>query len=150
MPSVEITIMARDLISAKGNLQSNRGRWRTSGWPTTPHRWWRHDAAGMARAHRSSVLHGYGASFLVVSLPTEPAGCEELTKGVFNRWGPPEKDARRHGSSFNLWQCWGGSSKGWLTTRLGKTGVAQDVEHRHRVDGAREASHAVRRWKGRA
>jgi hypothetical protein len=39
----------------------------------------------------------------------------------------------------------GGSSKGWLTTRLGKTGVAQDVEHRHRVDGAREASHAVRR-----
>jgi hypothetical protein len=42
----------------------------------------------------------------------------------------------------------GGSSKGWLTTRLGKMGAVQDVEHQHRVDGAREASHAVWRRKG--
>jgi hypothetical protein len=37
--------------------------------------------AGVARAHRSSTLHGYCALFSVVSLPTEPVGCEELTKG---------------------------------------------------------------------
>jgi hypothetical protein len=30
----------------------------------------------------------------------------------------------------------GGRSKGRLSTRLGKTGAAQDVEHRRRVDGA--------------
>jgi hypothetical protein len=39
----------------------------------------------------------------------------------------------------------GGRSKGWLTIRLGKTGAAQDVEHRRRVDKAREASHAT--WR---
>jgi hypothetical protein len=38
----------------------------------------------------------------------------------------------------------GGSSKGRLMTRLGKMGAMQDVEHRRRVDGAREASHAAR------
>jgi hypothetical protein len=38
-----------------------------------------------------------------------------------------------------------GNSKRQLTTRLGKIGVAQDVDHRCRVDGAREASHAARR-----
>jgi hypothetical protein len=37
----------------------------------------------------------------------------------------------------------GGSSKGRLTTRLGKMGAAQGVEHRRWVDGAREASHAA-------
>jgi hypothetical protein len=31
----------------------------------------------------------------------------------------------------------GERSKGWLTIRLGQTGVARNVEHRHRVDGAR-------------
>jgi hypothetical protein len=36
---------------------------------------------GAARAHRSSALHGYGAPFSVFYLPTELAGCEELTKG---------------------------------------------------------------------
>jgi hypothetical protein len=35
----------------------------------------------VARAHRSTALHGYGAPFLVVSLPAEPMECEELTKG---------------------------------------------------------------------
>jgi hypothetical protein len=68
------------------------------------------------------VLHGYGAPFLVVSLPTEPAGCEELTKGVFNRWGPPEKDVRRHGSSFNLWQWWGGELQGMAHDKVGQNG----------------------------
>jgi hypothetical protein len=59
--------------------------------------WWRHGAAGAARVHRSSVLHGYGAPFLVVFLPTELAGCEELTKVVFNHWGAPEQDASEAG-----------------------------------------------------
>jgi hypothetical protein len=67
MPSVEISIKGRDLISAKGILNLI--------------------AAG---AHRSSALHGYGASFSVVSLPTEPVECEELTKGVFYRRGALE------------------------------------------------------------
>jgi hypothetical protein len=30
-------------------------------------------------------------------------------------------------------------------TRFGKIVVAQDIDHRRRVDGAREASHAARR-----
>jgi hypothetical protein len=42
----------------------------------------------------------------------------------------------------------GGSSNGRLTTRLGKTGTVQDVEHRCRIDGAREGSYAARWWKG--
>jgi hypothetical protein len=42
--------------------------------------------SAMAGAHRSSVLHGYGAPFSVVSLPTELVECEELMKGVFYRW----------------------------------------------------------------
>jgi hypothetical protein len=41
-------------------------------------------------AHQSSMLHSYGAPFSVVSLPTDPVGCKELTKGVFYQWGAPE------------------------------------------------------------
>jgi hypothetical protein len=37
----------------------------------------------------------------------------------------------------------GGCSKGWLKTRLGKTGATQDVEHRCRVDGARQPSYTA-------
>jgi hypothetical protein len=47
--------------------------------------------AGVAGAHRSSALCGYGAPFLVFSLPTESVECEELTKGVFYRWGLQSK-----------------------------------------------------------
>jgi hypothetical protein len=43
--------------------------------------------AGTARAHRSFALHGYGASFSIVSLPMKPVECEELTKGVFYQRG---------------------------------------------------------------
>jgi hypothetical protein len=39
----------------------------------------------------------------------------------------------------------GESSKGRLTTWLSKTGATQDLEHRCRVDGARELLHAARR-----
>jgi hypothetical protein len=56
--------------------------------PTTPDRvaatrCGRHGSAmtAVARAQRSSTLHSYSAPFSVVSLPTEPVGCEELTKG---------------------------------------------------------------------
>jgi hypothetical protein len=42
----------------------------------------------------------------------------------------------------------GERSKGQLTTRLGKTGVARNVEHWRRVDGARGVSHAVWQYKG--
>jgi hypothetical protein len=74
------------------------------------------------------VLHGYGAPFLVFFLPTEPAGCEELTKGVFNWWRAPKQDAWWQGSSFNLRRQWGkaprdGSREGW------QNGATQDVEH---------------------
>jgi hypothetical protein len=43
--------------------------------------------ASTAGAHWSSALHGYGASFLVFSLPMEVVECEELTNGVFYRRG---------------------------------------------------------------
>jgi hypothetical protein len=56
----------------------------------------------MARAQCSFALHGYGAPFLVVFLPVESAGCEELTKGVFNQQGAPEQDTQRRGSNSNL------------------------------------------------
>jgi hypothetical protein len=80
-------------------------------------RWWQHGAVDAARAHQSSALHDYGAMFLVGFLPTKPAGCEELTKGVFNRRGAPEQDARWQGCDKPLTMV-GGSSKGWITTRL--------------------------------
>jgi hypothetical protein len=131
MPSVEIPIEGRDLILAKGYSQSNRGRWCTIGWPTTPDRWRRLGAAGVAGAHRSSVLHGYGAPFSVFSLPTEPVECEELTKGVFYRWG----GGSRAGHAVARFKpqppaMVGEHSKGRLTTRLGQMGAAQNIEHR--------------------
>jgi hypothetical protein len=94
--------------------------------PQCSTRWWWHGVAGVARPHRSSALHGYGAPFSVVFLPSELAGCEELTKAVFNWGGAPEQDTS--------WQ----GTMGWLTTRLGKTGAVLDVEHRHQVDEALE------------
>jgi hypothetical protein len=87
MPSFEILIKGQDLISVNGYFQSNRGRWRTSGWPTTPTGWQWLGAADAAGADRSSALHGYGALFSMVSPLTEPVECEELTKGVFYWWG---------------------------------------------------------------
>jgi hypothetical protein len=118
-------IKGQDLILAKGYFQSNRGHWRMSGWPTTLDRVAAARCgrcgsamASAARAHRSSVLHSYGAPFSVVFLPMEPTGCEELTKGVFNWCGALEQDARRPGSSFNLRRCLGedprdGSRQEW-------------------------------------
>jgi hypothetical protein len=94
--------------------------------PQCSTRWWQHGVASVARPHRSSALHDYGAPFSVVFLPSELAGCEELTKAVFNQRGAPEQD------------MWWQGSKGRLTTRLGETGAVLDVEHRHQVDGALE------------
>jgi hypothetical protein len=99
--------------------------------PQRPTGWQRHGVAGAARAHWSNALHDYGAIFLVVSLSMEPVGCEELTMGVFNRWGAPEQDARQQGSSFNLRQRWGetprdDSQQGWakrVRRRMYNTGV---------------------------
>jgi hypothetical protein len=102
-------------------------------------------AAGAAGAHQSSALHGYGALFSVVSLPTEPVGCEKLTKGGSSTDRGRGLQSRTCGSKVqaSTFGDGGGRSTGQLTTRLGKMGVAKDVEHRRRVDGAREASHAA-------
>jgi hypothetical protein len=94
-----------------------------------PTGWRRHGAADAARAHRSSALHGYGAPFFVVFLPTEPAGCGVLTRGAFNWRGTPVGCAAAR-LKLQPSATVGGSSKGRLTTRLGKMGAAQDVEHR--------------------
>jgi hypothetical protein len=80
--------------------------------------WWWLSVVGAAGAHRSSVLHGYGAPFLVFFVPTESVECEELTRVVFYRRGAPEPDVRRQGSSLNLRQWWGNaprvsSQQGW-------------------------------------
>jgi hypothetical protein len=80
----------RDLFSAKGYSQSNRGRWCMIGRPTTLDRWrwlgasgaWRHGRSG-----RSSALHGYGAPLSVFSLSMEPVECEDLSKGFLYRRG---------------------------------------------------------------
>jgi hypothetical protein len=156
MPSVEITIKRWDLISAKGYFQSNHGRWRTSGRPATPDRvaaaWCGRRGsvvADAARAHRSSVLQAMVLHFWWFLF-------------LRNRWGV-RNSPRGSSTGGGLWSrtCNGkvqastfgdgggrGCSKGRLTRRLGKTGAAQDVEHRRRVDGAREASYAAWRWKG--
>jgi hypothetical protein len=107
--------------------------------PQCPTGWRQLGAAG---AHRSSALHGYGAPFSVFSLPTEPVECEEPTKGVFYRrgGGAPEQDVRRQGSSLKLWRWWG-TLQGSAHDKLGQTGATQNVEHRHRVVGARGLSH---------
>jgi hypothetical protein len=99
--------------------------------------------ASTAGAHWSSALHGYGASFLVFSLPMDVVECEELTKGVFYKRGGSR--ARRVVARFKLQPSAtvGECSEGWLTTRLGQMGATQNVEHRHQVDGARGASHVV-------
>jgi hypothetical protein len=46
--------------------------------------WWRHGAAGAAKAHRSSALHGYGALFLMFFLPTEPWRHGDLTYAILS------------------------------------------------------------------
>jgi hypothetical protein len=86
--------------------------------------------AGAAGVHQSSALHGYGAPFLVVSLPMEPVECEELTKGVSGAGCAAER--------FKLQPLAvvGECSKGQLKIRLGQTGAARNVEHRCWVDGA--------------
>jgi hypothetical protein len=105
-------------MSVNGYSQSNRGRWRTIGWPTTPDRWWQLGAVGAVGAHRSSALRSYGAPFSVFSLPTESMECEELTKGVFYQRGALKQGMRQQGSSLNLRRWWGsaprvGSQEGW-------------------------------------
>jgi hypothetical protein len=115
----------------EGYFQSNHGRWCTSRWPTTydqvaAARCGRHGSAmaGAAGAHRRSALHGYGALFSVVSLPTELVGCEELTKGVFYRRGGSGAGCAATGFKLQASAMVGGRSKGHLMTRLGKTGAA--------------------------
>jgi hypothetical protein len=86
-------------------------------------RWRRHGAAGAAKADWSSALHDYGAPFSVVFLPTQPVGCEELTKGSSTSG---ELRSRMHGSKVqaSTFSDGGGSSKGRLTKRLGKMSAA--------------------------
>jgi hypothetical protein len=118
---VEITIKGQDLIPAVAYFQSNLivvvGA-RVDG-PQCPTGWRGHGVAG---AHQSSVLHGYGAPFSVVSLPMEPVGCEELTKGAFYWQGAPKQDVRWQGSSFNLRRWWGGALQGSAHDKVGQNG----------------------------
>jgi hypothetical protein len=103
--------------------------------------------AGAIGAHLSSTLHGYGAPFLVISVLTELVECKKLTKEVFYWWGGGGSRAGRATARFKLQPSAtvGVRSNCRLTTRLGKTGAAWDVEHRRRVDGARGVSHAAQR-----
>jgi hypothetical protein len=99
---------------------------------------WRHGHYG-----RSSVLHGYGALFLVFSLPTKSMECKELTKGgllLAGGSGAGRAAVRFEPQPSAMVEE---RSKGWLTTRLGQRGAARNVEHRRRVDGARVASQAT-------
>jgi hypothetical protein len=116
--------------------------------PQRPTGWQRHGAAGVAGAHRSSALQGYGAPFSLVSLPTEPVGARNSPRGSSFGGGSGAGRAATRFKPQPLATV-GERSKGRLMTKLGQTGVAWNVEHRRRVDGAQGASHAAWRWKGR-
>jgi hypothetical protein len=79
--------------------------------------------ARAARAHWSSALHGYGAPFLVVSLPMKPVDCEELTKGVFYWRGGGLRSRTRgskvHASTFG---DGGGKLQGMAHDKVGQNG----------------------------
>jgi hypothetical protein len=143
--------MGRDLILTRGYFQSNCGRWRTSGRPTTPN----HVAAAQcgqrggamasaAEAHRSSALHGHVALFSVFSLPMELVVCGTHQGGLLPAAGSGAGHAVARFKPQSLAMV-GERSKHRLTTSLGETGAAWNVEHQRRVDGARGASHAV--WR---
>jgi hypothetical protein len=138
-------IKGRDLISAKGYLQSNRGHWRMSGRPTTPDR-----VAAARCGRRSQSSPELRATQLWCSIF---GGFYSYgTDGVqgTNQGGLQPTGSSRAGHAIARFKLQpsalvGGSSKGRLTIRLGKTGAAQDVEHRRWVDGSREASHVA--WR---
>jgi hypothetical protein len=146
-PFVEIPIKGRDLISTKGYSQSNHGRWCTIGRPTMPDRWWRLGASGMAWAHRLHTTWLWCSVFGVFS-----------SYGTGGVWGTHQGGLLPFGGSragravarfkpqpsAMVGEC----SKGRLSTRLGQTGAARNVEHRCWVDRSRGASHAAWRWKG--
>jgi hypothetical protein len=108
--------------------------------------WWRWlGAADVAGADRSSMLRGYGAPFLVFSLPTELVECEEPTKGDLLLIGGSGAGCVVARFKPQPLVTVGKRSKGRLTARLGQTGATRNVEHLSRVDGARGASHAA--WR---
>jgi hypothetical protein len=139
-----------DLISAKGYLQSNHGHRRSSGWPTMP------DRMAVARCGR----HGRSSP----ELCTTQQWCSVFWWFIFlrNRWGARNSPIGSSSSGGHQSRMWGskvhastfgdggggGHSNGRLTTRMGKTGAAQDLEHRRWVDGAWDASYATWWWKG--
>jgi hypothetical protein len=71
-------------------------------------------------------------------------GCEEHTKGGLQPTGSSEAGHATVSLPSQPSVMTTGSSKGWLTMRLGKTGVAQCVDGQRRVVGAQEAS----QWRG--
>jgi hypothetical protein len=96
---------------------------------------WRHRWSSMVRP----IPH-YGAPSWMWFLPMGAAGCEKLTKGSLAA-GSSKAGCAAARLKLRPSAMVARSSKEQLTTRLGKMGVAQDVDHRCRVDGAREASH---------
>jgi hypothetical protein len=77
--------------------------------------------AGAAKAHRSSVLHGYGAPFSVIFLPTESAGCEELTKGS-SSGGELRSKTRGGEAQTPTFGYGGGKLQGTVHDKVGKNG----------------------------
>jgi hypothetical protein len=148
MPSVEIMIKGQDLISAKGYFQSNRGRWRTSGrltmldWAAATRCSWRGQSSPELRATRLwyFIFGGFSSYGTGRVRGTHQGGLQPVGS---SKAGHATASLKLRPSTMVA-----GSSKGWLTTRLGKTGVAHVVEHRRQVDGAQEASHAAWRWNG--
>jgi hypothetical protein len=116
-----------------------------SGRPTTPDWVAAAQCSWRGQANQSSTLHGYGAPFLVFSLPTQPVECEELTKGVFYWWGGSKAGRAAERFKPQPSVTVGERSKGRLTTTLGQTGAAWNVEQWCQVDGARGASYAA--WR---
>jgi hypothetical protein len=85
---------------------------------------WHYSAmAGTVRAHQSFMLHGYGAPFSMVSLPTKPMGCEEHTKesstgeGVWSRMCGGKVQASIFGDG-------GGTLQGSAHDKAGQNGWA--------------------------
>jgi hypothetical protein len=100
--------------------------------------------AGVAGDDRSSTLPGYGAPFWVFS-SYETGGVRGTHQGGLLPVGGSRAGHVAARFKPQPLATVGERSKGRLTTRLGQTGAARNVEHQCRVNGARGASHAV--WR---
>jgi hypothetical protein len=104
--------------------------------PQCPTGWQWHGAAGTAEAHQSFALHSNGAPFFGGLSSYGTGGVRGTHQSVLLLAGGTRAGCGAARFMLQHSAMVGGHSNGRLTTRMGKTGAAQDLEHRCWVDGA--------------